>query len=154
MLLACAVPRPYVGDADAGIGVDGVVPCKVQAEEHGHRLLCAGGQVDQEVHFGTIFLAGEVDGHLLSDCLAPQRLFVDRGKLEGCLFRAGGTAAVDVRLEELKDLRPALLVPGLGVANALAVVQNQRIGQSVFRDFGFVVVDVLALGARGRASQK
>src|SRR2546427_3030791 len=52
------------------------------------------------------------------------------------LFRS-----VHVRLEKLQDLRPALLVPGSGVAYLFPVREHQRIGQGISAHKCLIVVD-------------
>ena len=62
-----------------------------------------------------------------------------------------GNAAEDFAIEELDDLRTALLPPDFGCGDALAVVQKQRIGQ-VGVDVGFGLVVIGGIGAVGAAA--
>jgi hypothetical protein len=50
-------PIPNLAELDARICVHGVVAGKVQAQKHRHRLARVGGQVKEQVHFGTVLPA-------------------------------------------------------------------------------------------------
>ncbi len=83
----------------------------------------------------------EVDGHLFADGLAIECGGALVGDFEGLVGGAAGCAAVLLGLEHLDDLGAALFGPGLGVAYGLAVVEDERVGEGVGADLGFVVVD-------------
>ena len=139
---------PRFRDRDPGIGVDRLVAVEVRSQKRRHRLGRAIRYVKQQRHLRAVGLAGEIDGDFLARREAAERLRVGLRDLEPRLRDPRGAVAVDVGSEELQQLRAALFLPLLGGRDRLAVGELQRIGQRVGDDFGFVLVDILALGIR------
>ena len=141
--------HPLLRQLDAAIGLHAMIPIKVQSQERRRRFRDAVGQIQKEVHFRPVPLAGQKHGHFFARGLAAERLRIDGSDLEADLLRRLGTAAVDVLLEQPQQFRPAPGSPGFRVGDRGAVLHPQRIGQRVARHLGLVVVDVLGLRPAG-----
>src|SRR4051794_27304014 len=134
-----------------------MVAAEVQPEERRHALRGPSrlGQVDQEVHPRSVALVRERDRDLAADGGPSQGLPVLRVKLVSGPNRLSGLRhpAVDIRLEELQQLRPSYLEPEITGCDLPAVGSHERIGQGVLPRPGLVVVDVPLLREGGRAGQ-
>ena len=117
--------HPLGGQGDAGIGLDGVVAEKVQADERGRRSGSGVGQVDEQVH---LELSGQVDRYLFAGRRAVERCRVDRGHLKAHLGQRARRFAIDLLLEQPEDLGPAPFRPGLGVGDRGPIQEGEGIG--------------------------
>ena len=114
---------------------------KVETQKHRHRS-CRDSrrQVEEQIHRRGPVAVTEAQTGLSPDGAACQGGAVLFLEPDIGIGPGAGHAAVDVRLEQLQDLTPALLPPLRRRRHPVATAIDQRIGQFIVGDQSFVVV--------------
>ncbi len=144
------VSHPALGDADIGVGLDGVVASEVESEKGGDGAFGFGGGIEEEVEVGGLVIAEEVDADFFAVGEAVQGFVVLAEDFESEAGRNGWGLAIDMGAEEPEDFGAALGAPLFRGGDRGAVLHEERVGQGKSGDLGFVVVGI---GRAGRGDE-
>ena len=93
------VGAPDLVHQDPRVRVDGLIPVEIQADEH-RNFGVARRQVEQDLHERAVVSVTEVDGDLLANRLALQRLGVHQRRHDPDVCVPGRRLAIDLVFEQ------------------------------------------------------
>src|SRR5690242_17876426 len=101
----------------------------------------SGREIQQQVYLRPGLILREIDCYLPPNCRPVQRRRPFFKYVKTHPGRTPRTAAELILLEKMYNFRPAFSIPGLGIADWLAIGESQRVRKSVGPDARFIVVD-------------